>query len=170
MSNRSRANSLFFLKFAFAGAAAAALGYGVLRVLVNNDLKRSIQKAVPLKLRGSFGSDSFRKELSRSHHLKPVEIQAASARVGVSHARVSKKEIFAHQTSKDKVKWIPGLRVREQKIIDMMPKRKPVRMSSFVHHFKNVTERTLRRDLDRLVRKGRVKRVGTTRATTYVKL
>ena len=68
-----------------------------------------------------------------------------------------------------KVTWLQGLRVREKKILDMMPLKKPVRMSDISKWFPSVTKRTLRRDMDRLLSKGYVKKAGSTRGTIYIK-
>lgn len=165
MSSRPRSYNRFFLKFAFAGALAAAIGYGVFRVLGKSGSPHASLRAVP-------SGSSFVKSAeggSRRHHLN------SSARVNRSEKNLSKtRRVSVPKVSsaipRGKVRWIPGLRVREQRIINMMQKGKQLRMSELVRRFKNVTERTLRRDMDRLVRMGRVKKVGTTRATTYVKL
>lgn len=73
-------------------------------------------------------------------------------------------------SSAAQVEWIPNLRVREQKILDKMPAKVPVSMADIKRHFPDVTKRTLRRDLDRLIEKGRVKKTGSTRSTTYLKV
>ena len=68
------------------------------------------------------------------------------------------------------VEWIPNLRVREQKILNMMPAKQEISMTDIKKHFPDVTKRTLRRDLDRLAEKGRVRKAGSTRSTTYLKV
>ncbi len=78
--------------------------------------------------------------------------------------------ISVKELKEEKVSWLPGLRVREQRILDVMPLNKPVTMSDVAKFFPDVTARTLRRDMDRLVDKGRVKKTGSTRATTYVRM
>lgn len=142
------------LRYAFTVAAAAVVGYTLFRFLKSGS--RS-------------GDQHDRYEPSSEHSSRPsakhTEHQPISS---VRKANISrpKKTSFP----KKKVQWIPGLRVREQKILNLMPSGKPTQMSEVAKHFKNVTDRTLRRDFKRLIKKGRIRRTGTTRSTTYVKV
>ncbi|NLT44896.1 MAG: DeoR family transcriptional regulator [Thermotogaceae bacterium] len=95
---------------------------------------------------------------------------AISRRKDMSVLRVADKGISKKDLLQPKVEWIPNLRVREKKILSIIPSNKDVSMSDVQDHFPDVTVRTLRRDMERLVQKGRVLKSGTTRATTYRKV
>lgn len=95
---------------------------------------------------------------------------AISRRKDLPAPNVEDREISNEGQSQPKVEWIPNLRVREKKILDIMPSGKEVCMTDVQKHFPDVTARTLRRDMERLVQKGRVLKSGTTRATTYRKV
>jgi len=69
---------------------------------------------------------------------------------------------------KGKLNWIGRLRAREQKILSVMPRKKPITMAEISRKFPHLTPRTLRRDMDHLVKKGRIKKTGSTRSTTYI--
>ena len=58
---------------------------------------------------------------------------------------------------------------RIRKILGLASEKKRFSLSDIRHRFPKVTERTLRRDMEKLVRDGRLAKEGTTRSTIYVK-
>ena len=144
----------FPFKYLFTAAAAAVVGYGVYRLVRGKDKRSVLSRSGKATSRGT------------EHSLNKQ--QAEHSKVSSAHTIPSKKN--HHRLLKKHVSWIPGLRVREQKILHAMPAGKPVRMSDIALQFKDVTDRTLRRDFNQLLRKGRIRRTGTTRSTTYVRV
>lgn len=157
MANQNNRTSPFSLRYIAAGAVVAALGWGLWRLIGNRKDRRGRIVC----------NSSDNKGSNRGAQLSDKLLAKKLSRASLAGSSGAGHQVKAPKNS---VKWIPGLRVREQKILDVISHGKTVRMSDVVHHFKDVTERTLRRDMDRLVRKGRVKRLGTTRSTTYIKV
>ncbi|MDD3662097.1 MAG: hypothetical protein PHG63_03465 [Candidatus Dojkabacteria bacterium] len=150
MSRRYSKRHSSVLPWFFAVAAGVSAGYFLLRSLnkPSNSTRRSADRR-KISL-GSQPSYSVR-------------------RTGTS-SRVSGSRVDSVPSDSRSVSWIPGLRVREQRILNAMPLKKEVRMAEIIRHFPNVTVRTLRRDMDRLISKRKVRKAGTTRSTTYVKV
>ncbi len=146
-----------------AGGVIVAASYGLYRFLTESETNRLSRGKFQRKPSGDF---------SRTFHRKS-EVDEVSSQLQAKRRISTDKSVQAikrSNVSKKTVEWIPGLRVREQRILDLMERGKPARLSELSPRFKNVTDRTLRRDMERLIKKGKVKRVGTTRSTTYVKL
>lgn len=56
---------------------------------------------------------------------------------------------------------------RERKILDLFGKKDELMMKEIKQHFPNVTKRTLRRDMDKLQKKGLVEKHGATKSSSY---
>ncbi|HVX92498.1 MAG TPA: DeoR family transcriptional regulator [Candidatus Dojkabacteria bacterium] len=58
--------------------------------------------------------------------------------------------------------------IRQKKLFDYIKKNKSLVMSEALDEFKDINERTLRRDLVAMVKKGLIKKYGSTKSTKYV--
>jgi hypothetical protein len=149
-----------FVSTAAAAAVAASVGYLVYKTV-------SSKSSVPSKGRKK---DSAKSSLS-GRAVKGSRPKGSISRRKEPPAPNTKgKDAAKKDRPQPKVEWIPNLRVREKKILNVIPSGKDVSMSDVQKHFPDVTVRTIRRDMERLVQKGRVSKSGTTRATTYRKV
>lgn len=136
------------------GAAAASIGYVAYKAIRKEKLPSS-------------ATSLSEKALGKNMSEKDAKPRAAVRREITPPAPRTSPE--AEKVSQDHLQWLPGLRAREQRILSSIPSGKRVKMADIARFFPHVTVRTLRRDMDRLTAKGRVRKEGTTRSTTYIK-
>jgi predicted HTH transcriptional regulator len=71
---------------------------------------------------------------------------------------------------KPKLKRIGGLNVRQQKVLDLLKEKKNITVEDILSNIKGVSERTLRRDMNKLESLGVSKKQGTTKGSKYIYL
>ena len=186
MAHSSKSQPRPFIAVALASAVAAAAGYAAVKFVA----KRSSNESDHQEAEGKREIDHREAEGKREADHREAEEKKKSARtskhsqehsqkhsdISSGHARKKSPDTQENTSSKARsepkgtVTWIPALRVREQKILNSMGVGERVTMSDITRMFPDVTRRTLRRDMDRLVEKGRVQRTGATRSTSYVRV
>ncbi|MFH1546981.1 MAG: DeoR family transcriptional regulator [bacterium] len=121
------------------GAAAAAVSY----VLFKDDIKKST------KSRSATGRE---KSFPKNNSIKSKKM-----------ARYPKVRM------KGRPKGTGSQTDRIKKLLSVIGEKKEFSLSQIRYRFPSVTERTLRRDLDKLERDGKVIKKGNTRSTIYIK-
>lgn len=133
------------------------------------------------------------KKSSRSGPVIPSVIGAAAAAVGYALFRDNRKSMggenyedsrkgnlsksskpkkatrFSRNRKKGRPSGTGSQTIRIKKMLLIVNEKKEFSLSQIRYRFPSVTERTLRRDLDKLERDGKVIKKGNTRSTIYLK-
>lgn len=95
----------------------------------------------------------------------PSAVQQASLKSPAVNEEADKPRIEAQQEKK--VAVTPKAKSRQEKIIDKMRMRDKTQVADLIKDFPNITKRTLRRDLDDLLRRGTILRKGAFNQVFY---
>jgi DeoR/GlpR family transcriptional regulator of sugar metabolism len=108
----------------------------------------------------------FKDDISKS-----VRGGSASGRKNSSNKSIKSKKMARYPTKRKKgrPKGASSQTDRIKKILSIINEKKEFSLSSIRYRFPSVTKRTLRRDLEKLERDGKVVRKGNTRSTIYLK-
>lgn len=126
------------------------------------------------------------KKSSKGSFIIPVFVGAAAAAISYllfkDDIKRSKKKTSQNKSNKsNKMARYPKERKkgrptgsssqtdRIKKLVSIINEKKQFNLSEIRYRFPSVTERTLRRDLDKLERDGKVVKQGNTRSTIYLK-